>query len=69
MSLFVWYIATGKFITSQPLAPREGGYSYILAIYMCRLIGYDFRGAQSRVSFLALWSFDRVPKSQALLKT
>ena len=30
-----------------------------------------FRAALSlnRVSFLALWSFDRVPKSQALLKT
>ena len=38
---------------------------------MCRLIGYDFRGAQSlnRVSFMALQASDTVPKSQALLKT
>ena len=44
-------------------------YSYI-QLGICHLIGYGFQGALSlnRVSFLALWSFDRVPKSQTLLK-
>ena len=43
-------------------------FSYIPVQCMCRL---GFRATQSlnRVSFLALWSFDRVSKSQALLKT
>ena len=69
MSLFVWYIFKGKFIKSRSPAPGGAGLPYFSYIGMCGLIGYDFRGAQSRVSFLALRSFDRVPKSQALLKT
>ena len=39
--------------------------------YIGMYLRYGFRGALSlnRLSFLALWSFDRVPKSQALFKT
>ena len=44
---------------------------YFSYIGMCHRIGYGFRAVKSlnRVSHLALCSFDRVPKSQVLLKT
>ena len=55
------------------LSPEKGGgggrvLPYFSYVCKCRLIGYGFRGAQSlnRVSSLALWSFDGVPKPQAL---
>ena len=74
--LFTHPLCRGEY--SRPgreLSPVVGGGGGVLPYFsyvgICRPIGYGVRGALSsnRVSFLALCSFDRVSKSQALLKT